>query len=155
MRTQETLQKMWERWHTLREASATIDSQLVELAHAFSDELTERGATAIAGICEFKQGKPTVFQDRLHALRECEAIPAEELAGAWTPPQLAGDLPADHVLKEGRWNMVKVKPLARKYGVVVQKIVDNATEPGRNMLVVVAKEKVKRLAWKEETDGSH
>ena len=93
------------------------------------------GATALIHprlFCELRYPSPTYDFGKLRGL--AELVPLEELAKGFTPAHWG-----EPIWVEDKWNMTKIKPLA-KYGAAVGEIIAGAAIPGTPRLVIKEKE---------------
>lgn len=118
-----------ETYHTTRERLASFQSLLGHLELEMIRRMEARGAVGIPDerfTCEMKV---TRNYDQLSLAPLKEVFNREDLNHCFTPAH------EEVVQVADKWDVRKVIPLAKRYGIEATRIVEKATLPGRRSLV--------------------
>ena len=126
-------QQLLDKWEVINAGFQYYKEIRDRLELELRQRMEAEGATAIAHpdlLCELQYPSPTYDYGKLRGL--AELVPPEELAKGFTPAHEETRVVPD------KWNMVKIKPLA-KYGAAVAEIIEGAAIPRTPRLVIKLK----------------
>ena len=126
-------QQLLDKWEVINAGFQYYKEIRDRLELELRQRMEAEGATAIPHpslLCELQYPSPTYDYGKLRGL--AELVPPEELAKGFTPAHEETRVVPD------KWNMVKIKPLA-KYGAAVAEIIEGAAIPRTPRLVIKLK----------------
>ena len=135
-------------WSAIEQVEADYRSTRARIEFTLTQRMKRDGATAIAHeTLDVKLQMPSPNYDHGKLRSVAELVPPDEWAKGFTPAHWS-----EPVWVEDKFNLIKIKPLA-KYGDAVAKVISDAAIPGTPRLVIKRKpdsEQSKRQNYQDD-----